>query len=143
MEADALHYAYVFDEVRLTATINTSSADHKNSYLDRINVSNARLAGLQKDLHMTDTIWNTGISTFYVGYLVGQLPGNLWLAKADPRWLLPSMMMGWSIGTICMPAMTSGAGFAVCRFIIGLAEGTYATPTHPQGWIHLYNANRN
>lgn len=143
MEADALHYAYVFDEVRLTATINTSSADHKNSYLDRINVSNARLAGLQKDLHMTDTIWNTGISTFYVGYLVGQLPGNLWLAKADPRWLLPSMMMGWSIGTICMPAMTSGAGFAVCRFFIGLAEGTYPTPTHPQGWIHLYNANRN
>lgn len=131
MEADALHHAYVFDEVRITATYNTSNADHKNSYLDRINVSNARLAGLQKDLHMTDTIWNTGISTFYVGYLVGQLPGNLWLAKADPRWLLPSMMMGWSIGTICMPAMTSGAGFAVCRFFIGLAEGTYTTPRHP------------
>lgn len=33
----------------------------KTSYLDRINVSNARLAGLQEDLHMTDTIWNTGI----------------------------------------------------------------------------------
>ena len=60
---------------------------------------------------MNDTLWNTGISTFYVGYLVGQLPGNLWLAKADPRWLLPSMMMAWSIGTICMPAMTNGAGF--------------------------------
>ncbi|KAF3006898.1 hypothetical protein E8E13_011123 [Curvularia kusanoi] len=95
------------------------------NYLDRINVSNARLAGLQKDLHMTDTLWNTGISTFYVGYLIGQLPGNLWLAKADPRWLLPSMMMGWSIGTICMPAMTSGAGFAVCRFFIGLAEAPF------------------
>ena len=96
-----------------------------DSYLDRINVSNARLAGLQKDLHMSDTVWNTGISTFYIGYLVGQLPGNLWLAKADPRWLLPTMMMGWSIGTICMPAMTSGAGFAVCRFFIGLAEAPF------------------
>ncbi|KAH8722354.1 MFS transporter [Phaeosphaeriaceae sp. PMI808] len=95
------------------------------NYLDRINVSNARLAGLQKDLHMNDTMWNTGISTFYVGYLIGQLPGNLWLAKADPRWLLPSMMMAWSIGTICMPAMTSGAGFAVCRFFIGLAEAPF------------------
>lgn len=95
------------------------------SYLDRINVSNARLAGLQKDLHMSDTVWNTGISTFYIGYLIGQLPGNLWLAKADPRWLLPTMMMGWSIGTICMPAMTSGAGFAVCRFFIGLAEAPF------------------
>ncbi|KAI4684231.1 hypothetical protein J4E81_009111 [Alternaria sp. BMP 2799] len=95
------------------------------NYLDRINVSNARLAGLQKDLHMSDTIWNTGISTFYVGYLVGQLPGNLWLAKADPRWLLPSMMMAWSTATICMPAMTSGAGFAVCRFFIGLSEAPF------------------
>lgn len=97
----------------------------KSSYLDRINVSNARLAGLQEDLNMSDTVWNTGISTFYVGYLVGQLPGNLWLAKADPRWLLPSMMMAWSFGTICMPAMTSGAGFAVCRFFIGLAEAPF------------------
>jgi MFS family permease len=74
---------------------------------------------------MDDTLWNTGISTFYVGYLIGQLPGNLWLAKADPRWLLPSMMMAWSIGTICMPAMTSGAGFAVCRFFIGLSEAPF------------------
>ncbi|PNH59667.1 hypothetical protein VD0002_g7894 [Verticillium dahliae] len=95
------------------------------SYLDRINVSNAKLAGLQEDLHMTDTVWNTGISTFYIGYLVGQLPGNLWLAKANPRWFLPSVMVAWSAATICMPAMTSGAGFAVCRFFIGLAEAPF------------------
>jgi MFS family permease len=88
-------------------------------------VSNARIAGLQKDLNMSDTVWNTGISAFYIGYLVGQLPGNLWLAKADPRWLLPSMMMAWSAGTICMPAMTNGAGFAVCRFFIGFAEAPF------------------
>lgn len=37
------------------------------NYLDRINVSNARLAGLQEDLGMSDTIWSAGISTFYVG----------------------------------------------------------------------------
>lgn len=76
------------------------------SYLDRINVSNARLAGLQEDLHMSDTVWSAGISTFYVGYLVGQLPGNLWLAKAKPAIFLPTMMLLWSAATICMPAMT-------------------------------------
>lgn len=75
------------------------------SYLDRINVSNARLAGLQDDLHMSDTVWNAGISTFYVGYLVGQLPGNLWLAKANPSKFLPIIMLSWSAATICMPAM--------------------------------------
>jgi MFS family permease len=121
-----MHHSHVPHEVRSLQNPYSSLILIEFSYLDRINVSNARLAGLQKDLRMTDTIWNTGISTFYVGYLLGQLPGNLWLAKADPRWLLPSMMMAWSIGTICMPAMTSGAGFAVCRFFIGFAEAPFS-----------------
>jgi MFS family permease len=95
------------------------------NYLDRINVSNARIAGLQEDLGMTDTIWSAGISTFYVGYLVGQLPGNLWLARVRPSLLLPGMMIGWSICTICMPAVTSGAGFCVVRFMTGLCEAPF------------------
>ncbi|KAJ6141073.1 hypothetical protein N7497_011966 [Penicillium chrysogenum] len=95
------------------------------SYLDRINVSNARLAGLQEDLEMSDTVWNTGISMFYVGYLIGQLPGNLWLAKSNPRTGLSFMMLAWSICTICMPAMKSGVGFCVCRFFVGLTEAPF------------------
>ncbi|KAG9254450.1 major facilitator superfamily domain-containing protein [Emericellopsis atlantica] len=95
------------------------------NYLDRINVSNARLAGLQEDLGMSDTVWNTGISTFYVGYLIGQLPGNLILAKTSPRFFLPTIMVLWSIGTICMPAMTNGVGFCMIRFYIGLTEAPF------------------
>ncbi|KAI6886532.1 major facilitator superfamily transporter [Hortaea werneckii] len=95
------------------------------NYLDRINVSNARLAGLQEDCNMSDTVWNTGISTFYIGYLIGQLPGNLILAKFRPSIILPSMMMGWSICTICMPAVTSGVGFCVIRFFTGLTEAPF------------------
>jgi MFS family permease len=95
------------------------------SYLDRINVSNARLAGLQEDLGMSDTVWNAGISTFYVGYLIGQLPGNMLLAKTDPKYFLPGVMLCWSLGTICMPAMTSGAGFCAVRFFIGLTEAPF------------------
>ncbi|KAL4991988.1 major facilitator superfamily domain-containing protein [Aspergillus falconensis] len=95
------------------------------NYLDRINVSNARLAGLQDDLNMSDTVWSAGISTFYVGYFVGQLPGNLLMAKSNPHWFLPSMMLMWSFGTICMPAMTNGAGFCIVRFFIGLAEAPF------------------
>jgi hypothetical protein len=55
---------------------------------------------------MTDTVWNAGISTFYVGYLIGQLPGNMIMAKTNPRWFLPITMLLWSAGTICMPAMS-------------------------------------
>jgi hypothetical protein len=48
------------------------------NYLDRINVSNARLAGMQEDCHMTDVQWSAGISLFYVGYIIGQVPGMAW-----------------------------------------------------------------
>lgn len=100
---------------------------------------------MQDDLHMSDTMWNLGISTFYIGYLVGQLPGNLWLAKANPRWFLPSTMVAWGAATICTPVLTkyantvkillfsltctdqgsSGAGFAALRFFTGLAEAPF------------------
>ncbi|OLN87148.1 putative transporter C1683.12-like protein 20 [Colletotrichum chlorophyti] len=53
------------------------------NYLDRINVSNARLAGLQEDLRMSDTMWSAGISLFYVGYILSQVPANVIIAKAS------------------------------------------------------------
>jgi MFS family permease len=95
------------------------------SYLDRINVSNARLAGMQKDLHMSDTMWSAGISLFYVGYIISQVPANVIMAKGKPRVLLPCCMLGWSVTTICMPAVTAGWGFLLCRFVVGLTEGPF------------------
>lgn len=95
------------------------------SYLDRINVSNARLAGMQSDLHMTDTQWSAGISMFYVGYIISQVPGNVMLAKGNPRIILPCLMLAWSAVTICMTAMTTPWSFILCRFLVGLTEGPF------------------
>ncbi|KAL4812523.1 major facilitator superfamily domain-containing protein [Aspergillus spinulosporus] len=95
------------------------------SYLDRINVSNARLAGMQEDLHMSDTTWSAGISLFYVGYIISQVPANVFIAKGKPSILMPSIMLAWSAVTICMPALTSGWGFCLCRFLVGLTEGPF------------------
>ncbi|KAF5646959.1 major facilitator superfamily transporter [Fusarium tjaetaba] len=94
-------------------------------YLDRINVANARLAGMQDDLHMSDTMWSAGISLFYVGYIVTQLPATVYLAKGLPRWQMPAYVIAWSVITACMAAMTSGWSFLVCRFMVGVAEGPF------------------
>ncbi|KAL4916123.1 major facilitator superfamily domain-containing protein [Aspergillus aurantiobrunneus] len=95
------------------------------SYLDRINVSNARLAGMQEDLHMSDTTWSAGISLFYVGYIISQVPANVIIAKGKPSVLMPAIMLGWSAVTICMPALTTGWGFCLCRFLVGFTEGPF------------------
>ncbi|KAK3666393.1 hypothetical protein LTR22_002698 [Elasticomyces elasticus] len=112
------------------------------NYLDRINVSNARLAGMQEDCHMTDIEWSAGISLFYVGYIIGQIPGisrnsfmpieqllisagNVIIAKSKPRIILPICMLAWSVVTICMTAMRSPWSFMLCRFLVGLTEGPF------------------
>lgn len=83
-----MHHSHVFDEAsrlyclclfptsEIIIWIEYFNLQKPHSYLDRINVSNARLAGMQEDCGMDDTTWSAGISTFYVGYMVGQLPGN-------------------------------------------------------------------
>ena len=95
------------------------------NYLDRINVSNARLAGMQEDLHMTDVQWSAGISLFYVGYIISQVPANIMIAKSSPRFIMPCVMLGWSAVTICMPAVKSAWGFMLCRFLVGVTEGPF------------------
>ena len=100
------------------------------NYLDRINVSNARLAGFQEDGNMTDVEWSAGISLFYVGYIISQVPANVIMAKGQPRFLLPACMLGWSAVTTSMVAIKSPAGFMICRFLVGLTEVSQAgSPT--------------
>ncbi|GIZ48044.1 hypothetical protein CKM354_001111900 [Cercospora kikuchii] len=96
------------------------------NYLDRINVSNARLAGMQTDVgNMSDVQWSAGISMFYVGYIISQVPANVIIAKGKPRLLLPLIMLGWSSVTICMVAMKSAWSFMLCRFLVGFTEGPF------------------
>ncbi|KAL4898364.1 major facilitator superfamily domain-containing protein [Aspergillus ambiguus] len=95
------------------------------SYLDRINVSNARLAGMQSDLSMSDTQWSAGISLFYVGYIISQVPASVFIAKGKPSIILPCIMLAWSTVTVCMSALSSGWGFCLCRFLVGVTEGPF------------------
>jgi MFS family permease len=94
-------------------------------YLERVNVGQARLAGMQKDLGMTDKMWSTGISAYYIGYIISQLPATIWIAKGLPRYQIPCYVIAWSSVTACMAAMKSGWAFILCRFLVGFAEGPF------------------
>ena len=39
------------------------------SFLDRVNIGNAKLAGISKDLHISDSDYNLALSLFFVGYV--------------------------------------------------------------------------
>jgi MFS family permease len=81
---------------------------------------------MQEDVgNMSDVEWSAGISLFYVGYIISQVPANVIIAKGSPRVLLPCCMLAWSIVTICMVAMKSSWSFMLCRFLVGVTEGPF------------------
>lgn len=51
---------------------------------DRTNVGNARIAGLQADLHMSNYQYSIALTTTYVPYIAAELPSNLLLKVWPP-----------------------------------------------------------
>ncbi|KAF9775902.1 hypothetical protein IL306_005970 [Fusarium sp. DS 682] len=55
-------------------------------FIDRANVGNARLAGLEADLGLTGNDYNLVLSVFYISYIVFEIPANLLCKYMGPGW---------------------------------------------------------
>ncbi|KAJ7225131.1 major facilitator superfamily domain-containing protein [Mycena haematopus] len=97
-----------------------------SAYLDRGNLGNARLQGLQATvLRGSDTNYSLALSTFFITYIVFSVPGTL-LAKA----ILPSTSISigaliWSIAATCQAAAFSPGALYVCRLFVGVGEALF------------------
>jgi len=96
------------------------------NYLDRNNIASARLAGLQTELKLTSTQYQTSVSILFVGYLLMQIPSNLLLNKIGlPAIYLPTVMIIWGIISGCTAAVQSYGGLIAIRFCLGFVEAAY------------------
>ncbi|KAL1713440.1 major facilitator superfamily domain-containing protein [Schizophyllum commune] len=100
------------------------------SFLDRTNVSNARVAGMQVDLKMTNYDYSMALTVTYIPYIITELPSNLLLKvchlsllAVGPNLLLPAMLTLWGVVTTCQGVVTTYGGLLTCRFFLGLLEG--------------------
>ncbi|THH13188.1 hypothetical protein EW146_g7001 [Bondarzewia mesenterica] len=65
------------------------------SFLDRSNIGNARIAGLQRNLKMTDHQYSVSLTVFYVPYVLMEIPMNLLLKRVGANITIPSMVVLW------------------------------------------------
>ncbi|KAF2770499.1 MFS general substrate transporter [Teratosphaeria nubilosa] len=99
------------------------------SFLDRSNVANAKLDGLDADLHMTGNQYLTGLTLFFVGYILFEVFWNVILKRIGPKLWLPSVTIVWGVVTVLQGVIqynggqTGVAGFFVVRFMLGVCEG--------------------
>ncbi|WRT65182.1 uncharacterized protein IL334_002125 [Kwoniella shivajii] len=92
------------------------------SFLDRINIGTAKLAGLTTDLKLTSLQYNTASMIFFVSYVAAEVPSNLVLKKFRPSRWIPLIMIIWSIFQTTMGLVTNYHQLLALRFCLGLAE---------------------
>jgi len=96
------------------------------NYLDRNNIAAARLAGLEDDLNLTSVQFNTSVSILFVGYLLMQVPSNIFLNKiGKPALYLPTCMIVWGVISAATAGTQSFGGLIACRFMLGFVEAAY------------------
>ncbi|KAF1954887.1 MFS general substrate transporter [Byssothecium circinans] len=93
------------------------------SFIDRTNVGNAKILGLQSDTHMTDHEYAVGLCAFYATYIASELPSNLVLKKMSPKIWLPLLTAAWGTLTMCLGFVGSFGSFVAVRALLGVAEG--------------------
>ncbi|KAK9327431.1 major facilitator superfamily domain-containing protein [Lipomyces starkeyi] len=95
------------------------------NFLDRSNLSQARLGTLETDLNMTGTDFNLATSILFVGYLLMQLPSNLLLTRVRPSIYLGAAMSIWGVVSCSQAAVHSFGGLIACRFMLGIVEAPF------------------
>ncbi|KAF4629961.1 hypothetical protein G7Y89_g8185 [Cudoniella acicularis] len=96
------------------------------NYLDRNNIAAAKLAGIVEDLNLKGAEFQTSVSILFVGYLLMQIPSNLFLNKiGKPGIYLPACMVVWGIISAATAACESYGGLIATRFTLGFVEAAY------------------
>ncbi|KAF4471992.1 major facilitator superfamily transporter [Fusarium albosuccineum] len=92
------------------------------SFLDRTNIGNARLAGMEPDLNMSGADYNSALSIFFVSYAIFEPVTNALLKKFKPRLFFASIIVIWGTIVTLMGLITNHSGLLAARWFLGMAE---------------------
>ncbi|KAH6995921.1 phthalate transporter [Ilyonectria sp. MPI-CAGE-AT-0026] len=95
------------------------------NYIDRTNIGNAKIAGMQKDLKLTDDDYAWVLSIFFFGYLICEVPSNMILSRSRPSIFLPGIMLVWGALSALMAISKTYGALLGFRFILGCIEAGF------------------
>ena len=92
------------------------------SYLDRVNIGQAKIDGLMDSLQLTSAQYNVCLSVFFVTYVIFEIPSNLVLKRLRPSRWIPLIMVAWGIVMTLMGLVNSYGSLLASRLLLGAAE---------------------
>lgn len=96
------------------------------AHIDRANIGNAKIEGLDKDLGLSGVQYNIALSLFFVPYILLEVPSNVVLKKfSRPSWYMGMLVISWGIVMTFTGLVKNFAGLLVCRLLLGVAEAGF------------------
>jgi MFS family permease len=95
------------------------------AYLDRVNVSFAKLQ-MQSDVPaISDTVFGLGTGIFFLGYFLFEVPSNILMEKLGARLWIARIMITWGMISTLMIFVNSAWLFYALRLLLGFAEAGF------------------
>ncbi|KXS95223.1 hypothetical protein AC578_1868 [Pseudocercospora eumusae] len=95
------------------------------SYMDRSMIGNARIAGLQDDLGLTDLQFNMCLTIFFIPYALLEVPANIMLKLLKPRLWLTIITLLWGAVMTLSGLVDNYSGLLAARFFLGVTEAGF------------------
>ncbi|KAK5657148.1 hypothetical protein OQA88_3205 [Cercophora sp. LCS_1] len=92
------------------------------NFIDRTNIGNAKIAGMDTDLGMVGYDYNMILSAFYIGYIVFELPAVALCKAIGPGWFLPSTAFLFGVCSISTAFIHTVPQAGAIRFLLGVFE---------------------
>ncbi|KAI9745629.1 MAG: hypothetical protein M1818_001163 [Claussenomyces sp. TS43310] len=94
------------------------------SFLDRSNIGNARIAGLETDLNLSSKQYAWVLTSFYIAYIAFEWMSLLW--KIIPAHVYVSgIVLCWGLTASLQSCVTSFVGLICLRFLLGIGEAGF------------------
>lgn len=94
------------------------------SFIDRTNIGIAQ-QGLKRDLGFGPAVYGLGVTLFFVGFILFEVPSNALLARIGSRKTLVRIMASWGVVTIATMFVQDEFTFYLARFLLGVAEAGF------------------
>ncbi|KAF4772090.1 hypothetical protein HAV15_005042 [Penicillium sp. str.  len=111
---------------KLDARCSLFVAIYIMNYLDRNNMAAARLKGLEKDLGLSSTEYSTCLSILYVGYIIMQVPSNMFINRISrPSLYIAVAMLLWGVISTLSGNTKNFGDMVAVRFLLGFVEAAF------------------
>lgn len=94
------------------------------SYIDRVNISFAKLQFMH-DLGFSEATYGLGAGLFFIGYVLFEVPSNLWMQRIGARRTLLRIMFAWGLVSSLMMFVHTPKQFYAMRFLLGVTEAGF------------------